>query len=274
MESAIESLRRGAYDYLRKPFEPEELLKTVENALTSKRLVTERKQAEEELRDSREKLRNLSAHLQAVREQERALIAGEIHDDLGQSLTALKMDLSWLAKRLPNDDKPLLDKIEAMSELTGKTIKRVQRISTELRPSLLDHLGLVAAIEWQAEEFQNRTGIYCKLTVDPEDMTLDEKRSTALFRILQETLTNVTRHAQATAVTVSLKETDGTLELKVRDNGRGITKEQVSDPQSFGLMGIQERVRPWGGEVKIEGAPGEGTTVEIRISIEKEGEIR
>ena len=227
-----------------------------------------------ELKKSRENLRNLSSYLQSVREQERTLIAGEILDDLGQSLTALKIDISWLAKKLPKDQKPLLEKLEAMSKLTGATLKTVQRISTELRPSLLDHLGLAAAIEWQVEEFQNRSGIKYKLTIDPEDITLDEKLSTAIFRIFQETLTNVARHAQATRVTVSLKETEDTLELRLRDNGKGITKEQISDPKSFGLMGIRERVHPWGGQVTISGKPGKGTAVEIRIPIEKEGEPR
>ena len=232
--------------------------------------ITERKRAEKELRDSREQLRNLSGHLQFVREQERTLIAGEIHDDLGQSLTALKMDISWLAKKLPKDQKPLLEKLEAMAKLTSATLKTVRRISTELRPSLLNHLGLVAAIEWQAEEFQNRTGIGYKITIDPEDITLDEKCSTSIFRIFQETLTNVARHARATRVEVSLKEKAGTLELKVRDNGNGITKEQISDRRSFGLLGMRERANALAGEVEIKGAKGKGTTVMVRIPIEKE----
>ena len=229
--------------------------------------ITDRKQAEEELMYSREQLRNLADHLQSVREDERKNIAREIHDDLGQALTGLKMDLSWLAKKVPDNEKGLLDKIQSMSELTSTTIKTVQRISTELRPGLLDDLGLVAAIEWQIEDFQKRTGIRCKLTVNPEDITVDDRRSTALFRILQETLTNVTRHAQATRVQVSLQEKDGNLELRVRDNGIGIKKEQVSNSTSFGLIGIKERVHLWGGEVKISGRPGKGTTVVVRMPI-------
>jgi len=225
-----------------------------------------------ELKKSREQLRNLSTYLQSVREQERTHIAGEIHDDLGQSLTALKMDIYWLAKRLPKDQKPLLEKLEAMEKFTGATIKTAQRISTELRPSLLDHLGLVATIKWQAEEFQNRTGIRYKITIDPEDITLDEKRSTSIFRIFQETLTNVARHARATRVEVSLKEKAGTLELKVRDNGNGITKEQISDHRSFGLLEMRERANALAGEAEIKGAKGKGTTVMVRIPVEKEGE--
>jgi len=183
-------------------------------------------------------------------------------------LTALKMDISWLSKKLPKDQKTLLEKTRAMTKLTDTTIKTVKKISTELRPGLLDDLGLVAAIEWQAEEFKNRTGITCRLDVDAEDIMVEEKRSTTLFRIFQEALTNVARHAHVTAVTVSLKEKDSILELRVRDNGRGITKEQISDPQSFGLMGIRERAKSWGGEVKISGIEGKGTTVVVRISME------
>jgi len=229
--------------------------------------ITERKQAEEDLRRSQERLRNLADHLQSVREEERTNIAREIHDELGQALTGLKMDLSWLTKRIPEDQKPVLEKIREMSNLTGTTLKIVQRISTELRPGLLDDLGLVAAIEWQAEEFQNKTGVKCKLTVNAEDIVVDGKRASALFRIFQETLTNVARHAQATRVTVSLKEKDGNLDLIVRDNGKGITKEQISDPKSFGLIGIRERVHPWEGEVEISGKSSKGTMVRVRIPI-------
>jgi len=230
--------------------------------------ITDRKNAEEALRSSREHLRNLADHLQSVRETERTSIAHEIHDELAQALTALKMDISWLSKKLPEDQKTLLEKTKAMTKLTDMTIKTVKKISTELRPGLLDDLGLVAAIEWQTEDFQKRTGIICKLTVDPEDIVVEDKRSTALFRIFQETLTNIARHAKATRVTISLKEKDDKVALRVKDNGKGITKEQISDSKSFGLMGIRERVHPWGGKVKITGKPGEGTTVVVSIPIE------
>jgi signal transduction histidine kinase len=203
-----------------------------------------------------------------VREQERTNIAREIHDDLGQTLTALKMDISWLRKKLPKDQETLLEKTKAMTKLTDMTIKTVKRISTELRPGLLDDLGLVAAIEWQAEEFKNRTGITYKLTIDPEEIILDPDRSTTIFRIFQETLTNIARHAKATRVTISLKKKDDKVELRVRDNGKGITEKQISHPKSFGLMGIRERVHPWEGQVKISGIPGKGTTVVVRIPIE------
>ena len=236
--------------------------------------ITKRKQAEAELKRSQEELRNLTTHLQSVREEERMSLARDIHDDLGQALTALKMDLSLLGKKFSEDQKPLLDKTQAISKLMDTSIETVKRISTELRPGVLDDLGLTAAIEWQAEEFQQRTGITCEVCSDPRDIIPDRDRSTAIFRIFQESLTNVARHAQATRVTASLKEKAGTLELKVRDNGRGITKEQISDPKSFGIIGMRERVYPWEGQVTVKSAPGQGTTVEVKIPLAKEGQIQ
>src|SRR5207244_2973139 len=168
---------------------------------------TERKRAEERLRRSREQLRSLSAHLQSVREEERTHIAREIHDELGQMLTGLKIDLSWLENRLGRNGHPktqplLLDKIKSISNLVGSTIQTVRRISTELRPGVLDDLGLTAAIEWQGQEFQARTGIRCKFNCNVEEVKLDPDRSTAVFRIFQETFINVARHANATQVEV------------------------------------------------------------------------
>jgi signal transduction histidine kinase len=198
-----------------------------------------------------------------VRERESTRIAREIHDELGQILTALKMDLSWLNKRLTNGQKALREKTKSMSKLTDMIIRAVQRISTELRPGILDDLGLIPAIEWQAQEFQDRTDIKCEITIDNGEIDLDQDRSTSLFRIFQEALTNVARHANATKIKVSLKERPDKLLLKIEDNGRGITEEQISDPKSFGLIGIRERIYPWGGEVNIKGIWNEGTTVTV-----------
>jgi len=229
--------------------------------------ITERKRAEEELKRSHELLRNLTAHLQFIREEEKKLIASEVQDELGQVLIALKMDLSLLWKKLSKDQKLLLEKTKSMSSLLDGTIQIVKRLHTELRPSILNELGLTATIEWQAEEFQNRTGVKCKAVIDPEDIILDKDRSMAIFRIFQETLTNVARHASATRVKVSLVKKAEKVELKVRDNGRGITKEQINDPKSFGLTGIRERALSIGGEVKIIGVQGKGTTVTVIFPI-------
>ncbi len=231
--------------------------------------ITERMRVEEELQSSREELRNLSLYLESVREQERTNIAREIHDELAQSLTALKMDLAWLDNKLPRDQTPLVEKMHSMSELIDSIIQTVKRISAALRPGILDDLGLVAAIEWQAEEFQNRTGIKCRFAVNPDDLTVDQDRSTALFRIFQETLTNIARHAGASLVSVDLLKEAESLMLRVIDNGTGITEEQIHDSKSFGLIGMRERVHPWGGLVNIKGIPGQGTTVEVRIPLKK-----
>jgi PAS domain S-box-containing protein len=231
--------------------------------------ITERMRVEEELQGSREELRNLTVYLESVREQERTNIAREIHDELAQSLTALKMDLAWIDNKLPSDQIPLVEKMHSMSELIDSIIQTVKRISAALRPGILDDLGLVAAIEWQAEEFQNRTGISCRFTVNPDDLTVDQDRSTAIFRIFQETLTNVARHSSASLVSVVLLRETRSLMLRVADNGTGITEKQIHDPKSFGLIGMRERVHPWGGLISITGIPGEGTTIEVSIPLEK-----
>jgi PAS domain S-box-containing protein len=227
--------------------------------------VTERKRVEEALRRSREDLRSLSAHIQSAREEERGHIAREIHDELGQILSKLKLDLSWLKKRLTKGQETLVDKTEQMSDLVDTTIKAVQRISSELRPGVLDYLGLAAAIEWQSKEFKERTGIECAVAISAGIGTPDQNISTAVFRIFQETLTNIIRHANATRVEVSLKKEDNVLILVVKDNGIGISEEKVSNHASFGLMGMRERARFLGGKVTVNGVTGEGTTVSVLI---------
>jgi len=226
--------------------------------------ITEQKRAAQELERSREQLRNLSTYLQSVREKESTRIAREIHDELGQSLTALQMDISWLAGQLPAKNTTLIDKANRMTRLVDATIDSVHRIITELRPIILDDLGLSAAMEWQAEEFQNRSGIRCEMAVDDVD-SIEKDLSTTLFRIFQETLTNVARHSGATTVRVHLKREGNQLCLVVADNGRGITRQQIEDPGSFGIMGIRERVNLWGGSVRITGKAKRGTTITVLI---------
>ncbi|MBP9005999.1 MAG: PAS domain S-box protein [Candidatus Marinimicrobia bacterium] len=230
--------------------------------------ITDRKKVEQDLKDSRDQFRNLSAHLQSVREEERSYIAREIHDELGQALTALKMDLIWINKRLTTAQSEIAEKISTMFDLIDKTIHTIRRISTDLRPGLLDDLGLTAALEWYCEDFQNRTGINCNLHLRPAEIAIDQKRSIAIFRILQETLTNVARHAHASEVKVNLGIKDHTLEMKIVDNGIGITDEQVNDPQNLGLVGLRERVYPWNGHITIKGRPQKGTTVLVFIPLD------
>jgi signal transduction histidine kinase len=219
-----------------------------------------REQAEADQRRSLEQLRALAARLQTVREEERTRVAREIHDALGQSLTAIKMELAILFR-----DQPVPLERESVLKLIDGAIQSVRRISTELRPGILDDLGLVAAVEWTAEEFEARTGIECYVSLPEADLEMDGEHATALFRILQEALTNVARHAKATQVIVRLSEEEGDLSLEVRDNGRGIPEEQFASGRSLGILGMRERALLLGGGVTINSAPGTGTSVRVRI---------
>jgi signal transduction histidine kinase/CheY-like chemotaxis protein len=216
-------------------------------------------------RAARMRLRDLAGYLETERERERTHIAREIHDEFGQALTALKMDLAWMSKRIPTGEHELVEKVGSMIELVDSSVQMVRRIATDLRPGMLDHLGLVAAIEWQAQEVATRAGFECALYLSDVGYDLDPDLSTAVFRIFQETLTNVARHAEATKIRVELAEKAGELVLIVEDNGKGITEHQVSAAKSLGLIGMQERARSWGGEVTFQAAPGRGTTVSLRV---------
>ena len=227
--------------------------------------ISERKEAEAELAKSREQLRALSQYLVQAREEERTYIAREIHDEFGQALTAIKMDLAWVAKQLPPQQTALLKKTSDMTGMVDSTIQLVRRVASELRPGMLDDLGLAAALEWQAGEFQNRTGIKCKLDV-PEDVSmLTLEQATGLFRIFQEALTNIGRHAQATRVNITLKEQPDRIYLLIRDNGIGMSENEINVPRSLGLIGMQERVRALGGTLVIKGTLGKGTTIRAII---------
>jgi len=234
--------------------------------------ITERQQAAEHMENSRAELRALSAQLQSVREEERTRIAREIHDELGQVLTGLKLDVVSLAKRMSEttakqDWPQLRERAQFIAELINGAILTVRRISTELRPGLLDAVGLTAAIEWQAKEFETRTGIRCRLKLPQTDIMLDQNRSVAVFRIFQEILTNVTRHAQASEVNVVMEVRDADLFLEARDNGRGIKASEFSNPKSLGLLGMRERALLLGGEFNIRGMRGKGTAVTVRIPL-------
>jgi signal transduction histidine kinase len=234
--------------------------------------ITYRKQFEKELELSRGRLRDLSMHLQPVREKERTRIARELHDELGQLLTALNTGVSLLRRKIPPDQEHLLERTQSMKDLIDMTMQTVKRIYMDLRPGMLDHLGLPVAVEWQCQEFQKRTGIHCSVRVDPEDMAPSKDASITIFRILQETLTNVAKHARATRVQVSLRALEDDLELVVADNGRGIREEELHKPKSFGLLGVRERVDFRSGEVHIAGKKGKGTTVTARLPAWKGGE--
>ena len=223
--------------------------------------VTERKRFEEELRHSQEQLRELAVHQESVREDERTGIARELHDELGQLLTAMKMDISWISRHL-DSMKPgqMLEKLDGMKSVAETSIAAVQRMSSQLRPGILDDLGLVAALEWLVREFQQRSGIQCDAAVD-ETLEIGGTHATVLFRICQESLTNVARHAEASKVNVVLNQRGRSVVLTVSDNGKGITTDEIEHPRSFGVIGMRERARALGGTVTISSSPGMGTTV-------------
>jgi signal transduction histidine kinase len=230
-------------------------------------------QAKEALERSRKQLRNLASHLQDIREQERTRIAREIHDDFGQSLTILKIDLSWLKNHMIHYQPEVQNKIDSMFNVIDASLQTLHVVSSELRPLILDDFGLESAIEWQAEEFQNRTGVRCRFHSSIADLDLTKDQSTAVFRIFQETLTNIMRHSGATEVDIRLEMNEDTLILEVVDNGRGITETEISNSQSFGLLGIRERLYPWNGQVDFIGHPNKGTRVIVRVPISGKGEL-
>ncbi|MCE5333173.1 MAG: PAS domain S-box protein, partial [Desulfobacteraceae bacterium] len=235
--------------------------------------ISERKIAQEELRKSNEQLRDLYRRLQSAREEERTRIAREIHDEFGQTLTALKIDLAWINKRLLKEQVPVNQKIESMSTTIGMAIGSIKKLTADLRPGILDDFGLIAAIEWQAEEFESRTGTRCKLTLDMGGININEEVSTTVFRILQEALTNIMRHAEAKNVELQLMEEDGILVFTIRDDGKGMRRDETFGTHSFGLLGIRERAAALGGFVDNTSSPGEGTVICARIPLENAGRV-
>jgi len=242
-----------------------ELANNVAFAITSLRLRDKNRLAEQEIRVSRERLHHLAAHLQRVREEERTTIARDIHDELGQMLTALKLNLSRTAKDSSESYPEITLKLKKDIDMVDAVIKSVKRICTELRPSMLDFLGLGPAIEWQVEEFEKRSGIECNASLDPENIDIKPDMAIALFRILQESLTNVMRHADATKVEVTLKENADSITLEIDDNGVGLTEKQLEKSDSFGILGMRERVYQWKGSVSVISTPSKGTKIVVII---------
>jgi two-component system sensor histidine kinase UhpB len=215
---------------------------------------------------SRARLAELTAHIEQVKEQERTRIAREIHDDLGGNLTAIKMALAMLARRLPPDQPQLAEKAAYVDALVDRTIEAVHRISLDLRPSMLD-FGIVAALEWQVKEFEKQMGIACSFSCNEKEIELSGDHATALFRIFQEALTNIAKHARASRVSVSLQRLRQHISLKIGDNGAGIAQADRLKPHSFGLRGMSERAKALGGTMSLSHAPGGGTIVTIKIKL-------
>lgn len=246
-------------------------LKSINEKLVQE--IQERERVERELKRSHEELRHLSKHLEHLRDEERAMIAREIHDELGQMLSTMKMNLGSLENHLPKERKDLFEITKSMSELISMTMQRVKRISQELRPGVLDHFTFAQAVDWQVNEFKKTTGISCRLAIrNVEDLKLAPNAANALFRVLQEALTNIIRHAEATKVVVSLKKTDAHLELKIQDNGKGLSNKEMADPQAFGLIGMRERIHHLNGKIGIMGGASSGTEIICTIPLTSQGE--
>jgi signal transduction histidine kinase len=226
--------------------------------------ISDQKRSEETLRNSSAQLREFAARLEAVREEERTRVARELHDELGQVLTILKLDLSWVHGKI-RSHRELRKKTSAMIDYVDATIERVRQISSELRPSILDDLGLSAAIEWQGAEFQKRTGIRIRVQSDADHVILPKDCQAATFRVVQEALTNVIRHAEARTVQVTLKSVKNELKISVADDGKGMTQERLRDTKSLGIVGMKERIARLGGEFGIFSEPGKGTRLDIII---------
>ena len=247
----------------------------------------ERKQIDEELEEHRNRLeavvasrtqdlvqakeqyRNLSNQIQQVREEEKSRIAREVHDQLGQELTALKIDAVQLGKKLAAGQTDLKSKIESMTQTIDETIKSVQHIATELRPPILDAFGICEAISWQANEFQKRHGLKFDLKLSQSQVEIDKSLQTSLFRVFQEAVINILRHANASQVKVNMSYEKRNLIFIIEDNGIGIKKRDLESPESLGLIGIKERVYPWDGQVNFEGPPGKGTIVTVTIPLKQ-----
>ena len=234
--------------------------------------ISARKEADVELRRSRQQLRALSARVESLREEERTRMAREIHDELGQMLTGLKMDLRWIEKKVGEIDgnpalNPVIDKAVEAGELADQTITAVQRIASELRPGVLDQLGLFPALKHEAQRFQKRTNLVCQLELPPRQPVLPAPLATAVFRIFQETLTNIARHAEATEVRVTFREQGGQVILEVADNGRGLPADAMGSPKALGLLGMTERAAVLGGDVQFQRGAARGTTVTLRLPL-------
>ena len=231
------------------------------------RTMIERRSAEQRLQKSHQQLRELAARLDSVREEERAAISREIHDEIGQVLTGLKIEAKLFGKEIQSTHPHLFVRTQEMMSLLDRIMLTMRDIATELRPSVLDTLGLLAAIEWQAEHFQERSGIECRVSSDIGNEKFDGDLETAVFRIFQESLENVRHHSEATRVEIELNRENGKLILSVCDDGKGITAEEMNKPNSLGILGMRERALPFGGEVSITGKPEIGTTVLLSMPL-------
>jgi PAS domain S-box-containing protein len=248
--------------------------RTADLAAANKRLVREvdgRRKSEREIRRSREELRRLSEHLHQVREEGRAHVAREVHDQLGQSLSAVKIDLACLKEQVSGKDESLKGRVQEIEGQISDAMESVREICRELRPPVFDDFGLFSAVKWHLREFEKKTGIHCTLTIREDVPCLRKELGLVIFRVYQEAMTNILRHSGATKVEVTLKHQKGHLVLRVKDNGRGFTPEQISNPLSLGILGIRERVRFWRGRSSFTSSPGKGAIMRVSVPLREGG---
>lgn len=267
----IAGLDIGANDYLAKPFDSAELLARLEVGRRLLEMQDALANKIEELNQSQDDLRVLAARLHAVREDERAILSRELHDSFGQCLTALQIDLMAMDRHLQSASAPDLrdvsDRLVAMVPQIERLAEHVQTLCTSLRPNVLFELGLLAAIEWQTEDTSKRSGLHCSMSLPAEELPLDKELALAIFRIVQESLTNIVRHAQATHVTISLHNTGGVLALDILDDGRGFVPKTSPAARTYGLLGMRERAVAFGGTVEFFNAPDKGAAVQVRMPL-------
>jgi two-component system sensor histidine kinase UhpB len=265
-EFAVDIMHKGADDYILKG-NLARLPAAIMQAIEKRRIKKEKLHAEEDLRRSNRELHELSLHLQNIREEERTQIARDIHDELGQFLTALKMDVQSLKKRIASNDEAIKHKFAEIQGLIEEAVQSVRRIAAHLRPGIIDDLGLVAALSWQGQEVEKRHGLRINFVSDQAEIDAPAGTVTGLFRIYQEALTNVIRHAHANVVNTRLKTADGRVTLEIRDDGRGIDSNADGKGKSFGLLGIKERVFLMGGQFEVSSEPGMGTLLAVSVPV-------
>lgn len=264
--AAIEAINNGVYDFLEKPFDDEVIIHSVKRALKQRNTSIEKDCLIEKLKDSESRLRSLSEKIILLQEEERKRISREIHDELGQLLVVLKIDLSILKKENPAICRDSPTAVAQMEETLETTIQSVRKIASNLRPSMLDNLGLTAAMDWQIKELKKHLDLDIKLKYDVDIENVEPLITTTFFRIFQEGLTNVVKHAEASTIHISLLDKDDTLTLKIRDNGKGINPEEINKTGSFGLMGIHERIAALGGSMEIGNVKAlEGTCMTVQL---------
>jgi signal transduction histidine kinase len=232
-------------------------------------MVVRLKQAEEQLQHSRDELRALAAHLQVMRDSERTAIARELHDEFGQTLTSLQLGLAWIARTVMPQQEPVRAKARSLSALVTTMIRSVKRVAIELRPGVLDELGLVKTLQSEAQEFEGHTGIRCRFETNLKSAKFNRVGSVALFRITQAALTNVARHAQASSAAMTLMKVHDDLVLRVQDNGKGIAEQSIHSPNSLGIIGMRERALALDGMLTLRGSKGKGVTLTVRIPLLK-----